>query len=192
MDRAHPRGTAGTGSDADRGHRTARIGQHPPESRNAAKCALDSSGVSAIAHTALCLAVGALLAGCVDTAPQAQPAAPAGAAPSYDGRYEGRLDVTGASVGMDRRACEADPRFVVEVRGNRFSIVQPHPRFATDSPELRDSTTVVYDATIQPGGRIVGMSNRTNALMEGSVVGARMSGEIYGLLCYYAFVADRA
>jgi hypothetical protein len=153
---------------------------------------LGSSERPAIGHAVLCLAVEALLAGCVSAAPQAQPAAPSGAAPSYDGRYEGRLDVTGAGVGMDRRACEADPRFVVEVRGNRFSIVQPHPSFATGSPELRDSTTVVYDATIQPDGRIVGISNRTNAMMDGTVVGARMNGEIYGLLCYYAFVADRS
>ena len=113
-------------------------------------------------------------------------------APSYDGHYEGRVEGTGASVGMSRLDCETDPRFAVEVRGSRFSIVQPHPRVATAVPTLRDRTTVVYDAAIRPDGTIVGTSSRTNATMEGRVVGGRMSGRIYGLLCYYAFTAERA
>jgi hypothetical protein len=192
MDQIHNRDMSAIGSDELPGHGTPRTGQNLPESRSAAMRASGSPERSAIGRAAFCLAAGALLAGCVSTAPQVQPAAPQAAARSYDGRYEGRLYVTGASVGMDRQACETDPRFVVEVRGNRFSLVQPHPRFANSGPELRDSTTVVYDATIQPDGRIMGSSDQTNTMMEGSVVGARMNGEIYGLLCYYAFVADRS
>jgi hypothetical protein len=138
--------------------------------------------MSAMGHAALCVAVVTLAAGCVSPAPQAQHAAPAAATPSYDGLYEGRVEVTGASVGMNRRDCETDPRFAVEVRDNRFSIVQPHPRVATAVPTLRDSTTVVYDAAIRPDGTIVGLSSRTNATMEGRVVGTRMSGQIHGLL----------
>jgi hypothetical protein len=63
---------------------------------------------------------------------------------------------------------------------------------ATAVPTLRDSTTVVYDAAIRPDGAIVGTSGRTNATMEGRVVGGRMSGRIYGLLCHHAFTAERA
>jgi hypothetical protein len=148
------------------------------------------AGTTVIGHAALCVAVMILASNCAG--PASRPAAPTPAATlSFDGFYEGRLEVTGASGGMNRRDCDTDPRFVVEVRDNRFSIVQPHPRVATAAPTLRDSTTVVYDATIRPDGTIIGMSSRTNATMEGRVVGDRMSGQIYGLLCYYAFTADR-
>ena len=114
------------------------------------------SRVLAIGHAMLCVMVGIPVAGCVSPAPRAQPAALA-PAPSYDGLYEGRVEVTGASVGMNRHDCETDPHFVAEVRGNRFSIVQPHPRVATATPTLRDSTTVAYEAAIEPDGTIVGM-----------------------------------
>ena len=191
MDRAHPTYRARAGDDAFPESRTRQVDQRLLEDRSTAMRASGRSRLLAIGHAALWAAVGTSVSGCVSPAPQAQPAAPA-PAPSYDGHYEGRVEGTGASVGMSRLDCETDPRFAVEVRGSRFSIVQPHPRVATAVPTLRDRTTVVYDAAIRPDGTIVGTSGRTNATMEGRVSGARMSGQIYGLLCYYAFTAERA
>ena len=73
----------------------------------------------------------------------------------------------------------------------RFSLAVPHPRVATATPSLSDRTTPVYEASIAPDGRIAGRSNQTNATLEGQVSGRQMSGQIYGLLCYYEFSANR-
>jgi hypothetical protein len=142
----------------------------------------------------LCLAVGISVSGCAGPAPQGQPAAGAAARSavvSYDGRYEGAMRVTGSSVNMNRRDCATSPRISIEVKDNRFSLATPHPEAVAATPTLRDRATPVYDAAIRPDGIIEGISNQTNATMRGRVSGARMSGEIYGLLCYYEFTADR-
>ena len=138
------------------------------------------------------IALGLALAasGCAGQAPRPV-APPAAAARSYDGTYTGTLRVTGASSGMSRRDCATEPRFSVNVAGNRFSFPLPHPAAAEATPSLRDSATPVYNASIAPDGTIKGFSDDTNTAVEGRVVGAHMSGEVYGLLCYYAFTADR-
>jgi hypothetical protein len=117
--------------------------------------------------------------------------APPAAAVSYDGTYTGTLSVTGAAVSVDSRDCATDPRFSVRVTGNQFSFPLPHPAVVEATPSLRDSATPVYTASIAPDGTIKGFSNDTNTVMDGRVAGTRMTGQIYGLLCYYAFAADR-
>ena len=73
----------------------------------------------------------------------------------------------------------------------------PHPAAVGATPPLRDSatpvytTSPVYTASIAPDGTIKGLSNDTNTTMDGRVAGARMTGQINGLLCRYAFTADR-
>ena len=59
------------------------------------------------------------------------------------------------------------------------------------TPGLRDAATSIYNASIAPDGTIKGLSNETNTVMDGRVSGTRMTGQVYGLLCYYAFAADR-
>ena len=115
------------------------------------------------------------------------PAAPI----SYDGTYSGTLSVTGGSGGVTAGDCATDPRFSVRVTGNQFSFPLPHPALVKATPSLRDSATPVYNASIAPDGTIKGLSNNTNTVMDGRVSGTRMTGQVYGLLCYYAFTADR-
>jgi hypothetical protein len=79
----------------------------------------------------------------------------------------------------------------VSVTGNQFSFPVSHPAMVKATPGLRDAATSIYNASIAPDGTIKGLSNDTNTVMDGRVAGTRMTGQIYGLLCYYAFTADR-
>jgi hypothetical protein len=136
------------------------------------------------------VALGLALAasGCANQAPQ--PMAPPAAAISYDGIYAGTLRVTGASVNVNQSNCATDPRFSVNVTGNQFSFPLPHPAAVKGTPSLRDAATPIYNASIAPDGTIKGLSDDTS-VMNGRVAGTRMTGQIYGLLCYYTFTADR-
>jgi hypothetical protein len=138
-----------------------------------------------------CITLGLALAvsGCANQAPQ--PTAPSAAAISYDGTYTGTLRVTGASTSVNQSECATDPRFSVNVTGNQFSFPLPHPVALKAAPSLRDAATPIYNASIARDGTIKGLSNDTNTTMDGRVTGTRMTGQIYGLLCYYAFTADR-
>jgi hypothetical protein len=118
-----------------------------------------------------------------------QPMPPPAEAISYDGTYSGTLSMTGANAGMDSHNCATDPRFSVSVTGNQFSFPLPHPAAVKDTPSLRDSATPVYKASIGPDGTIKGFSNDINTI--GRAAGTRMTGQVYRLLCYYAFTADR-
>jgi hypothetical protein len=139
------------------------------------------------ARGALGLALTA--SGCANQAPQ--PMAPPTAAISYDGTYTGTLRLTGAGGGMHQSDCATDPRFSVNVTGNQFSFPLSHPAAVKATPSLRDSATPIYNASIASDGTIKGLSNNTNTVMDGRVSGTRMTGQVYGLLCYYAFAADR-
>ena len=137
------------------------------------------------------IALGLALAasGCANRAPQ--PTAPPAAAISYDGTYTGTLRVTGGSTSVNPSDCATDPRFSVNVTGNQFSFPLPHPAMVKATPALRDSATPIYNASIAPDGTIKGFSNDTNTTMDGRAAGTRITGQVYGLLCYYAFTADR-
>jgi hypothetical protein len=136
------------------------------------------------------IALGLALAasGCANQAPQ--PAA-APAAISYDGTYTGTLRATGSSTSLSLKDCATDPRFSAHVTGNRFSFPLPHPALVEATPSLRDAAIAIYEASIAPDGTIKGISISKNTIMDGRVAGTRMTGEVYGLLCYYAFTADR-
>jgi hypothetical protein len=137
------------------------------------------------------IALGLALAasGCANQPPQSM--APPAAAISYDGSYTGALRVTGAATSMSQSDCATDPRFSVSVTGNQFSFPLSHPAVVKATPSLRDAATPTYDASIAPDGTIKGLSNDNNTTMDGRVAGTRMTGQVYGLLCYYAFSADR-
>jgi hypothetical protein len=139
-----------------------------------------------------CIALGLALtaSGCASQAPRSM--APPAAAISYDGTYTGTLRVTGASTGGNPSDCANDPRFSVHVTGNQFSFPLPRPPVLMATPSQSDAAPRVYNASIAPDGTIKGLSTATNTTMDGRVVGTRMTGQIYGLLCYYAFTADRS
>lgn len=130
------------------------------------------------------------LAACSAPPPQAA-TPPAPPTPSFDGRYVGSLRITGAAQGMNRSDCATEPTTAIVVSGNRFTLPVPHPGVAAATPSLAPRTTPVYEARIAADGTITGTSDN-NATLTGRVAGPRMSGEIYGLLCSYAFTADRA
>ena len=129
--------------------------------------------------------------GCAGPAPTPQPVAPLPAVTTYDGRYAGTVRVTGSAGSMREDDCATPPRLSIELVDGRFSLPVPHPGVATTTPSLADRTTPVYEASIAPDGRISGRSNQTNTTLEGQVSGRQISGQIYGLLCYYEFSANR-
>jgi hypothetical protein len=141
----------------------------------------------------LCLAVGIATSGCTSVSQQLQPQ-PSLATPatsSFDGRYEASVRLTGVSGAMKRRNCETPSRTTINVRNGQFSLPLPHPDAVATDPSLADKATPVYNATIRPDGVITGFGDDTNTTLEGRVSGRHMSGQIYGLLCYYEFIADR-
>jgi hypothetical protein len=110
---------------------------------------------------------------------------------AFDGRYRGVLQVTGAATGLDPRSCAPDSRLDFEVRNGRFGLTVTHPSVAAATPGLREVTTVAYDVTVAADGAVTGIADSTNTNLVGRVSGTRMTGQIYGLLCYYAFSAER-
>jgi len=144
----------------------------------------------AMGRIAIFLALGLAASGCANQAPQPMP--PPMAAISYDGTYTGTIRVNGAATSMKESDCATEPRFSVNVAGNQFSFPLPHPAVSRSTPSLREAATPVYNASIGPDGTIKGLSNNTNTPMNGRVSGTRMTGQIDGLLCNYAFTADRS
>jgi hypothetical protein len=141
------------------------------------------------ARGGIALGLALAAAGCANQTPR--PVAAPAAAISHDGTYTGTLRVTGGSTGVNPSDCASDPRFSVKVAGNRFSFPLPHPALVKATPALRDAAMAIYNASIAPDGTIKGFSDDTNTTMDGRVAGTRMTGQVYGLLCYYAFTADR-
>ena len=144
--------------------------------------------LSAARAAAILLATGLAASAC--SAPPPGMAASLSPPISFDGRYVGTVRVTGTAGGMRMRDCEVPSRISLDVRNNQFVYAQPHPHAAAQLPEPREKTTPIYRATIGQDGTITGISDQTNATMTGRVADGRMSGEIYGLLCYYSFTAD--
>lgn len=111
---------------------------------------------------------------------------------SFDGRYRGSVQVTGAAGGFDPQVCATDPRLSLQVANGAFSFTQSHPNLAGTSPGLiSETTSSTYSATIAPDGSITGNSGEQNGTVEGEVSGAHMSGTINGFICFYKFTADR-
>jgi hypothetical protein len=111
---------------------------------------------------------------------------------SFDGRYEGSIEVTGIVAGGAPRQCAVDPRLSLEVRNNAFSYTQQHPNLVNTAPGLTaEATAPTYNATIAPDGSIKGDSGSFSGTLDGTVTGTHMSGTITGFACYYKFSADR-
>jgi hypothetical protein len=146
---------------------------------------------SVIGRIALGVSVGVMVSGCTRQAEQSGPPPVPPPVVSFDGRYEATMRVTGASGATPISQCATSSRSSIDVRNGQFSLAVPHPGVATATPSLASRTTPIYNATIRQDGGITGTSNDTNTTMEGRVSGNRMSGQIYGLLCYYEFSADR-
>jgi hypothetical protein len=130
------------------------------------------------------LAACGLLWGC-GPGRNAQPGSPVGGttAASWDGTYRGTIEITGLGSGIQRSWCETVPQIVVQVANNAFRYEMPHPN-APDNP------TPVYVATIAPEGTFT--SQIGSGTMTGRVTGLRMSGNISGSVCVYAFSMDRS
>ena len=113
------------------------------------------------------------------------------AAISYDGTYTGTLRVAGTSTSLNPKDCAADPGFSVTVTDNKFSFPLSHSALIKATPSLSSTPIPIYNASIASDGTINGFSSNNNTVMDGRVVGTRMTGQVYGLLCYYAFAANR-
>ncbi|MBX9700855.1 MAG: hypothetical protein K2X74_15565 [Acetobacteraceae bacterium] len=135
--------------------------------------------------------LAAVLAGCAPWAPDPAPppAAPAPSA-SFDGRWSATIRSTGSATGVNPEECAPEPRVTVEVRGGRFTYTQRLPRLSRETPSARDLASPVYEVTIAADGTMTGTAD-SGATLTGRASGGRMDANIYGLLCYYSFTAQR-
>lgn len=123
------------------------------------------------------LLLGAAVAGCSSSPapPAATTAAPQPA--SFDGLYQGSVQVSGAAAGTNPQSCETDPRLALQVSGGSFTYVQSHPNLVNTAPSLTpQATTVTYTASIGPDGSIRGNSGSVGGTLQGTVSGTHMSG----------------
>jgi hypothetical protein len=123
------------------------------------------------------------IAGCSSPPPSASsgPTVPP-AAVSWDGAYQGGVQITGLGSGIQREWCETDPQMTVQVAGNKFTYTMPHPNTPGEP-------TMVYAASIAPDGSF--RSDIGTGVMIGRVAGSRMTGLIDGSACVYSFSMDR-
>jgi hypothetical protein len=139
------------------------------------------------------MAVGCAVCSCSSPLPPVGQGATAAPPPvSYDGHYEGVVQVASAASSTDPRSCATEPHVSFVIRNNRFIYAQQHPKVAGTAPGLTASaTTAVYNAAIAPDGTITGNSG-DGGTMVGQATGGHITGQINGLLCGYTFTADRA
>src|SRR4051794_12259576 len=79
----------------------------------------------------LCVVFGATIAGCTN---QSTSTTGGGNVPnplvSFDGRYDGSVQVTGVASGGALQECATAPQISLQVANNRFTYVQSHPNIA--------------------------------------------------------------
>jgi hypothetical protein len=146
-----------------------------------------------ISRGLLYLVFGATIAGCTN---QSASTTGAGSAPtppvSFDGRYDGSIQITGVASGGSQQQCATAPQISLQVANNSFTYVQSHPNIANTAPGVTaQNTAATYSATISADGSISGDSGDLGGTIQGRVSGTHMSGTINGLLCFYDFKADR-
>ena len=127
------------------------------------------------------------LGGCAAGAPAPlSNAVPATPSISFDGSYQGSIQVTSTSSAsaMQRNWCETDSHVVLQVTNNTFSYALPHPNLPRDVP------TSVYSTSIAPDGSFQAVSDQQTT-MTGKVIGTHMTAVINGLGCVYSLIADR-
>jgi hypothetical protein len=101
---------------------------------------------------------------------------------SWDGTYQGTVQIAGLGSGIQRQWCETDPTMAVQVTGNKFGYTMGHP----NTP---GNPTMVYSAAIAPDGSF--RSDIGIGVMTGRVAGTHMTGLIDGSACVYSFTMDR-
>ena len=123
------------------------------------------------------------IAGCNSPPPSVSsgPTAPP-ASVSWDGAYQGAVQITGLGSGIQKDWCETNPQMTVQVAGNKFTYTMPHPNTPGEP-------TMVYSASIAPDGSF--RSDIGTGVMTGRVAGSRMTGLIDGSACVYSFAMDR-
>lgn len=142
--------------------------------------------------TIAALVFGAALAACTNgpAPPATTSTAPQPA--SFDGRYEGSVQVSGVASGGTLSNCETDHRLTLQVVSGTFTYVQRHPNIENTAPSLTpEAMTATYTATISSDGSIRGDSGSNKGRLQGAVVEGHMDGRIDGVLCHYTFSADR-
>jgi hypothetical protein len=137
------------------------------------------------------LGLVAYLTGCAPwTPPPTPPAPPPPPSAAFDGRWQAAIRSVGGATGVDPGECDAEPRLTLEVRDGRFTLTQNHRQLAAAAPTARNIAISSYKAEVFEDGSFVGMSD-SNAIMRGQIENGLMTGNIYGLLCYYSFTARR-
>nr|WP_294501054.1 hypothetical protein [uncultured Rhodopila sp.] len=130
----------------------------------------------------------AAVSGCAPSAPPAVPPPPAPAV-SFDGTYQGTIQVTVSAVaGANSNWCDTPPAITLVVQNNAFAYVLSHPNVP---PGSGFSSSPSFTASIGPDGSFDAYTQNNTAEMTGSVSGSQISGKISGVGCGYAFSARK-
>ena len=128
--------------------------------------------------------LGLALSGCSTPGPPPAPPSPVSAPVSFDGGYSGTIQITSKAPEVSHGWCDTPARFSVSVRNNAFTYVLAHPNI---SPDFVDT----FQVTIDPDGSFGAQTANSDTSMTGQITQTRMTGQINGEACGYAFTAQR-
>jgi hypothetical protein len=95
------------------------------------------------------------------------------------------VQITSKAREVGKGWCDASPRFSVPVRGNAFAYILRHPNLPADF-------TRTFQVTIGPDGSFDAQTTNGDASMSGRITETRMTGQITGEGCDYAFTAQHS
>jgi len=88
---------------------------------------------------------------------------------------------------QNQQWCETPPSITIAVSRNTLSFTLRHPKLP-DGPLYNPA----FQLDIAPDGSFNGADPKVVATLTGRISGTHMTGQIIGLLCEFAFSADRA
>ena len=127
--------------------------------------------------------LGLVLSGCSTPAPVPPP--PVSAPISFDGNYIGTIRTTAQAPEARQGWCDTALQFSVSVKNNAFAYALAHP-------SLPASFTSTFQVTIGPDGSFNTQTTNGDTSMTGQITETRMTGQINGEGCDYAFTAQHS
>jgi hypothetical protein len=128
--------------------------------------------------------------GCTSSGPPPAPSPPVTPSRSFDGNYQGMIQLTSASPrGNQKDWCDTPPVISLTLANNTFNYTLAHPNVPQD-PNYSMSPS--FTVKVADDGSFNATSQNGEAQMVGHIAGSQMSGKINGSACAYAFTANRS
>src|SRR5271163_3242283 len=131
------------------------------------------------------IVLGVALSGCSTPTPSPAPPSPVSAPISFDGNYSGTIQITAKASEARQRWCDTPPRFSVSVKDNVFTYVLARPNLPPDF-------TSTFQVPIGPDGSFDAQTTNGDVSITGGITETRMTGQINGEGCDYAFTAQHS